>query len=201
MAINVESGNFGRCVRSEFDVRFDARTSDSGSYLFEKMISGAYLGGVGLEVLQQAAQEGFFSAAAADVLLQWQSLHNKDFDEFVSNPFVKDTVFDAVPLTDDDRRAVMALCTPVFERAALLAAVNISAAVVKTGGGRDPLYPTCVTIDGSTYYRTRSTCLKSVIEGHLRAILGARGLHYELLQIDDAPIVGAAVAGLMQDGV
>lgn len=196
--INVESGNFGRCVRSEFDVRFDARTADPGSYVFEKMISGAYLGGVGLEILRQAGEESFFSAASAAVIASWRSLHSKDFDDFVDNPFLTGTEFDAAPLTDDDRRAIIALCTPVFERAALLTAVNISAAVIKAGGGRDPLHPTCVTVDGSTYYKTRTTRFKSVVEGHLRRILGGRGLSYDLLQMADAPIVGAAVAGLMQ---
>ena len=101
-----------------------------------------------------------------------------------------------MPLADDDRRAVMALCKPVFERAALLAAINIAAAVLQTGEGADPLHPVCVTVDGSTYYRTKAVNLKSLVEAHLRDILGKRGVHYELIHIDDAPMIGAAVAGL-----
>ena len=95
-----------------------------------------------------------------------------------------------------DRLRVVELGTPVFVRAARLTAVNIAAAVLRCGEGRDPLHPVCVTIDGSTFYRTRSAEFKSRIEEALRAILGPRGIHYELVRVEEAPIVGAAVAGL-----
>jgi hexokinase len=53
-----------------------------------------------------------------------------------------------------------------------------------------------VNVDGSTYYRTRSVAFRSRIEAHLRAILEPRGIAYELVGVDDAPVIGAAVAGL-----
>ena len=49
-------------------------------------------------------------------------------------------------------------------------------------------------MDGSTYYKT--TNLKSQVEENLRHILGRRGVHFEILKIDEAPLIGAAVAGL-----
>ena len=99
--------------------------------------------------------------------------------------------------TDNDRRALLAICEPVFARAARLAAANIAAAVIRCGEGRDPLHPVCVTIDGSTYYRTRTGFFKSRVEQGLRDILGARGIHFETTFVEDAPVVGAAVAGLI----
>jgi len=66
--------------------------------------------------------------------------------------------------------------------------------VLKTGHGRSPLHPVCVTVDGSTYYKT--TALRSRVEEHVRRILGERGVHAELVRVDDAPLIGAAVAGL-----
>jgi hexokinase len=196
MAINVESGNFDGVPQSDFDRALDASLPDRGAYRFEKMISGAYLGSLALHVFRQAAAEGLFSPAAATAILALKELKNKDFDDFVDNPFLTGTAFDAVPLRDDDRRTLMALGTPVFLRAARLTAVNIAAGILRSGAGRDPLHPVCVTIDGSTYYRTRSAQLKSRIEQHLRDILHPRGLHYDLIAVDDAPIIGAAVAGL-----
>jgi len=196
MAINVESGNFDGVEPSDFDKALDASLPDCGAYRFEKMISGAYLGKLGLQVFRHAAAEGFFSPPAAVAFLGMDDLRNKDFDDFVDNPFLAGTAFDDVPLTEADRRTVAELGVPVFYRAARLAAVNIAAAVLRSGSGRDPLHPVCVTIDGSTYYRTRSAQFKSRIEAHLREILMPLGLHYDLIAVEDAPIIGAAVAGL-----
>ncbi len=196
MAINVESGNFNGVEQSDFDREMDAALPDTGVGTFEKMISGAYLGRLGLVVLQTAAREGLFSAPAAKAILAMQDLANKDFDDFVANPFQTGTAFDAVPLDDDDRRRVRDLGAPVLVRAARLTAINIAAAVIRCGEGHDSLHPVCVTIDGSTYYKTKSVQFRSRIEADLRAILEPRGIHYDLICVDDAPVIGAAVAGL-----
>jgi len=196
MAVNVESGNFGGVPQSDFDKALDKSLPDCGTYRFEKMISGAYLGSLGLKVLQHAAEDGLFSSAAATALLATREITNKDFDDFVDNPFLNGTAFDKVPFTDDDRRTVVEVGTPIFVRAARLAAINIAAAILRDGAGRDPLYPICATIDGSTYYRTRSAQFRSRIEAHLREILQPRGVFFETIAVEDAPIIGAAVAGL-----
>jgi len=196
MAINVESGGFAGIPQTEFDRVFDTTTTNPGAYTFEKMIAGAYLGGLGRAVLQAAASRGFFSPPAARALLDCAALPNMDLDEFCANPFTSFGALAKMPFNDDDRRAAMALCKPVFERAAILAAVNIAAAVLQTGDGADPLHPVAVTIDGSTYYRTKAVNLKSLVEQHLREMLNKRGVHVELLQVEDAPVIGAAVAGL-----
>jgi hexokinase len=196
MAINVESGNFGLAPRSRFDETMDAATSDPGAYTFEKMISGAYLGGVGLAILQTAARAGLFSAAVAQRLQAWQALTTMQLDDFCTNPFRESGPFAALKLSDAERRTAMELGMQAFVRAALFAAVNIAAAVLKTGAGRDPLHPVGVTIDGSTYYLAVAGVFRSHVEEHLRRILGARGVAYDLLHVENAPIIGAAVAGL-----
>ena len=38
--------------------------------------------------------------------------------------------------------------------------------------------------------------LADKVQGYLGVMLGARGLHVRCIQVDDAPIVGAAIAGL-----
>ena len=196
MAINVESGSFARAPRSRFDEAFDATTSDAGSYPFEKMIAGAYLGGLGTTVLRAAAEAGLFSPAAAAGLRACPVLANKEFDDFCHNPQRPPPALAAVPFTEDDRRAVLAIGEQVFGRAALFAAVNIAAAVIRTGAGTDPLRPVAVTIDGATYYRTVAVPFASLVQEHLRRLLAPRGLHVELLHVEEAPLIGAAVAGL-----
>lgn len=199
MAINVESGNFARAPRSHFDDLFDATTGDPGSYQFEKMIAGAYMGGLGLTVLREAATAGLFTPHAADAIIALPALGNKDLDDFCHNPFIASGALAALPFTDDDRRTAITLCTPLYARAALFATVNIAAATLKSGAGRDPLHPVCITIDGSSFYRTLTASLQSRVEEHLRRILGGHGIFYQLLHVNEAPIIGAAVAGLTSD--
>ena len=197
MVINVESGNFNGAPTSDFDTLFDASTSDPSIGRFEKMISGAYIGGLGLTVLKAAAQAGCFSNKAASALLAIDSLSTKDFDDFVANPFTTESTLARIPFTEADRRRVIALGEPLFVRAASLTAANIAAATLRSGAGYDPLHPCCITVDGSTYYRTRSAFFKSRIEAELRTILGSRGVHFEIITVDDAPMIGSAVAGLI----
>ncbi len=197
MAVNVESGSFGRAPRSRFDEQFDATTADPGAYTFEKMISGAYLGGVGLALLRRAAAAGdLFTPAAAAAIRGLPLLTTKELDDFVDNPWLAAGPLAALSLSDDDCRMLVGLARPLFERAALFTAVNIAAAVLASGMGCDPLHPVCVNIDGSTYYRTRTGSFRSRVEGHLRALLESRGLSYDLVCIEESPIIGAAVAGL-----
>jgi len=197
MVINVESGNFNGAPVSQFDTHFDATTADPGVGRFEKMISGAYIGGLGLTVLKVAAQDGLFSEKSTPALLAIDELSTKDFDNFIANPFAAEGALARIPFTEADRRNVIALGEPLFIRAASLTAANIAAAVLRSGAGRDPLHPICITVDGSTYYRTRSAFFKSRVEAKLRAILGPRGVHFEIINVHDAPMIGAAIAGLI----
>jgi hexokinase len=193
-AINVESGNFGRCPRGDVDLSFDETTANPGAYTFEKMISGAYLGGLCLHVLKAAADEGLISAAGRGVISKLTHLSTIQVDALLRNPFAAPEKPLSV-LAEEDMETALHLFTAVIERAALLAAINISAAVLKSGGGTSPLHPVCVNADGSTFYKTKG--FLSRVEEHLRRILGARGVYYDIIRVDDSPLIGAAVAGLI----
>ncbi|MFA6631971.1 MAG: hexokinase [Kiritimatiellia bacterium] len=197
MVINVESGAFRRVQQSVFDATMDAQTIDPGHYTFEKMISGAYLGWLGFTVLRAAAQAGFFSAEAAARIGAWPTLSNKHLDDFCGGQPTPDNPFLEDAFSDDDRAAVVRLCTPVYARAAVLTAVNLASAILKTGEGRDPARPVCVNVDGSTYYRTLTADFQNRVQRELAALLGPRGIAYELIRVEEAPVIGAAVAGLM----
>ena len=197
MIVNIESGGFAGAPRSDFDRAACARLKGGDEGLFEKMISGAYLGAVGRETLIAAAAEGFFSPPAAAAISEMGDLATIDFDNAVANPFTLGGALASVPMTDADRRALVQLGEPLFLRAAAFTAANISAAVLRSGAGTDPLHPVCITIDGSTYYKTRSAMFRSRVEEGLRDILGSRGVSFETLFVEDAPMIGSAVAGLV----
>ncbi|MEI7945146.1 MAG: hexokinase [bacterium] len=195
--INVESGGFSRVTQSAFDQAMDAQTNDCGHYAFEKMISGAYLGRIGFEVLKVAAKKSLFSASAVATIQAWSKLSNMDLDAFcgdkpqANNPFMVDA------FTAADRETVKQLCTPVYARAAVLTAINLASAILKTGEGKDPQRPVCVNVDGSTYYKTLTADFQNRVQQELAKLLKPRGISYDLIKVDESPVIGAAVAGLM----
>jgi hexokinase len=164
------------------------------------MIAGAYLGRIGLEILQAAAKEGFFSQAAADAILAMDTLESMHLDNFCAKfDNGKPNPLDAVFTTEEDRATARRLTTPVFERAAILTAIHLAAFIVKTGCGTDSNEPVCVCIDGSTYYKTRAINFPEVVKAELDAFLGPRNITFALtLCPDNAPMVGAAVAALLK---
>jgi hexokinase len=54
-----------------------------------------------------------------------------------------------------------------------------------------------VNVDGSTYYRTLTADFKNLVQRELKALLAPRGIAYELIKVEESPVIGAAVAGLM----
>ena len=200
MAINTESGGFNKIVQSAFDEAMDKKTSDCGSQRFEKMIAGAYLGKIGLEVFKAAARAGFFSAAARDAVQGLGALESYDLDNFCAKyDNGKPNPLDKVFTDEADRAMARRLATPVFERAAILTAVHLAAFIIKTGGGTDPSAPVCVCIDGSTYYKTRVVSFPEIVKRELDAMLGPRNISFALTVCpDDAPMIGAAVAALLK---
>ena len=199
MVINAESGGFSKLKQSTFDRAMDAKTHDAGAQVFEKMIAGAYLGRLGLEVLKAAAREGFFSDKAAKGIISLGVLESLDLDNFcASHKTDQPNPLDRIFTEETDRMIARRLATPVFERAAVLTAVHLAAFIVKTGGGTNPNSPVCVCIDGSTYYKTRTVSFPKIVQAELDAMLGPRNIAFELAVCpDDAPLVGAAVAVLL----
>ena len=201
MIINAESGAFDKAPRSKFDDAADAKTGNPGIGLLEKMIAGAYLGGVGLEIYKAAAKEGLFSKEAASALGGLGALETMDFDNFCAG-FRKegrDNVLDTIFANPDGAKMAKRLGLPVFERAAVLTAVQLAAFVIKSGEGADPSAPVAINADGSTYYKTRAIPFDATVRRELDEMLvQRRNVHYAITpQVDDAPMVGAAIAAML----
>ncbi|MBI9021473.1 MAG: hexokinase [Verrucomicrobia bacterium] len=190
--INVESGGFARCLRGPLDIKLDKQSENPGGHIFEKMLSGVYLGKLSLELLQVAARRGMFSEETAMALLELKELSWIEVNTFMYEP--NDAAGSFACCTDDDRTLLHLLVEAIIDRAALLTAANISATAIKCGSGLVADQPICINIDGSTYYKTYQ--LSEKVQRHLSSILAPRGIHYTCVHVKDAPIVGAAIAGL-----
>jgi len=193
-AINVESGGFSAFKRGASDLQLDSRSENPEGHIFEKAISGAYMGSLSLELLQVLASEDLFSDSGAAALSIMKDLSTIHIDNLTAGNGRDIGVLGSEAFTDSDREIMKNIFLGVVDRAALLTAVNIAAAVVKCGNGQDADRPVCVNIDGSTYYKTYR--LADKVQAHLKTLLGERGLHIRCIQVDDAPVIGAAIAAL-----
>jgi hexokinase len=194
--VNMESGGFNGYTGGPVDDEFDRTTKSPGVYRFEKMVSGAYLGPLGGTVLKAAAREGLFSEKTARAFAEMETPDTVAMDRFLHLPQNRNTLIGGICASEEDRAVCYRLLDSVVERAGKLAAVNISAAVMRTGAGIDPAVPAAVCADGTTFYRTHR--LRFYTRYYLKTHLEDRqGRSLRILHRDNAPLVGAAVAGLL----
>ncbi len=194
--INVESGGFGRAPRGKIDEQFDAASQSPGVNVFEKMISGAYLGPLCLMTAQVAADAGLFSDSAAEKIKALPEAGTKDVDDFMQNQRGQDLL--AATLSgagDDDIATLYCIFDCLVERAAKLTAINLSSVAIKSGKGKDPSRPLCIVAEGTTFYHLKS--LKERTEGYLKQYLeDQKHIYCEITSVEDATLKGAAIAGL-----
>ena len=202
MIINAEVGAFDKLAVSDFDTAMDAATGAPGTQRLEKMMAGAYLGPIALEIFRAAAKEGFFSARAVRALGELAALETVDLDSFGAGAAIEGRAnpLDAIFSARDDARIARRLALPVYERAAARAAVQLAAFAIKSGEGASPDAPIAINADGSTYYRTRSIPFAATVKKELDELLSKRrNIHYEIVpEVADAPMVGAGIAAMLQ---
>jgi hexokinase len=206
--VNTESGSFARGVHGGVDDGFDATMANPGRYRHEKTISGAYLGALCLYAARQAARDGLMSGATARELDKVASLDTRELNDFLLHP---DSLGNPLSVAcgraggtggagaqgaaGTDARTLYRLCDSIVERAAAMVAVNLAAVLVKTGKGMDPRYPVCIAVDGTTFWQLRT--FHARVESHMRTILRGRWERaWEIASVDDAPLLGAAIAAL-----
>jgi hexokinase len=194
--INMESGAMKLAKRGQLDVDFDATTANPGVHSFEKMISGAYLGPLGLFTLKRACEAGLFSTAVAGAIGAIDDLDTRVANDFLHYPFRDNPLAAACSRgTDEDVTTAYWILNRLVERAAKFAAINVSAAAIKSGKGTNPIRPICVLAEGTTFYQMKT--LRTRIQYYLKRHLeDHHGVYVEIVSIDHATLLGAAIAGL-----
>lgn len=194
-AINVESGGFSKSPGSKLDKQFDASTNNPSQHIFEKMISGCYLGAIISTIIKTAAKDQIFSQSANQFLEKTALFETIDISKFVDNPHHPDSPFKSNDFNEMDLSMLYFIINGYLKRAAKLTAINIASAIIKSGTGRSPLHPICINIDGSTYHKTGG--FSHLTEAFLAEILEPYNIFYRIIQVDNSPIIGAAIAGLI----
>ena len=195
--INVESGAFGKAPRGAIDKKFDKSLLNPGVNIFEKMISGAYLGPICLWTIRSAAKAKLFSSDTAERLAGINELSTKEVSDFIYNQQAGDNPLGRATTDADeqDRVTLYRLADRIIERAAKLTAINLSSVALKTGKGRNPTRPICIVAEGTTYYHL--TSLRQRVEYYLKQYLvEKKHVHYQTINVENATLIGAAIAGL-----
>jgi len=195
--VNVESGSFGKAPRGTIDLQFDKSTLNAGMSTFEKMISGAYLGPLCLTSARVAAQDGLFSKAASENLNAINQIDTKDVNDFMYRPRGDTNPLASALRAGTEQDVVTSYCLidRLVERAAKLTAINLSSVVLKSSQGDNPCSPVCIVAEGTTFYGLKS--LKARIEYYLKSYLEDKNQRfYDIVNVDNATLIGAAIAGL-----
>ncbi|MDR3120476.1 MAG: hexokinase, partial [Clostridiales bacterium] len=83
----------------------------------------------------------------------------------------------------------------LVERIAIFTAVNVTAILRKTGRGKNPNAPVCVTADGTTFYKSK--LLRGKLDHHIREFTNGRnGLYCDFVKADNGVLCGTAIAAL-----
>ena len=161
------------------------------------MISGAYLGPLCLWTVRTAAEDGLLSKNSAENLKKIKELSTKDVDDFMSYPQGKGGPLSSALKTasEEDLATAYYLIDRLIERAAKLTAINLSSVAIKSGKGQNPCRPVCIVAEGTTFYHLKS--LKQRVEYYLQDYLvNQKGIFYEIINVENATLIGAAIAGL-----
>ncbi len=195
--INIESGAFGKAPRGTIDKKFDKSLINPGVNIFEKMISGAYLGPICLRTIQAAIKEKLFSNITSEKLFAITKLSSKEVSDFMYSPQASGSPLSKVisDVNEQDGVTLYWLIDRMIERAAKLTAINLSGVAIKCGKGKNPTRPICIMAEGTTFYHLPS--FRQRVECYLRQYLvEKKSIFYEIINVENATLIGAAIAGL-----
>jgi hexokinase len=199
--INIESGGFEKAPMGIIDKQFDKTTKNPSVHTFEKMISGAYLGPLILETIKQAAKDELLSEIASERVNNLKDLTTKDVSDFLVEPKTGENPLSKILTDRGDSLAYLDfaflydLIDRMVTRAAKLTAINLSSVVLKSGKGQNPGHPVCIVAEGTTFYKLKD--FQSKVEGFLAEYLVTqKGRFYEIISVENATLIGAAIAGL-----
>lgn len=195
VVINVESGDL-KLDLGDLDIAYIKTTKNPNGYYFEKKISGAYLGGFAAFVIERAIEEGVLSQDFKARYSRIESLNTTRMSNYLEMP--NNLEYDLVKCVDgneEDAIALYRIIKAIIERAGKLTAINLSAAVLASGAGRNPRYPVVINADGTTFYKTEF--LEFYTRFYLDLILEKEfSCYYKMVNVDSSPTIGAAIAGL-----
>lgn len=204
MVINMEWGNFqsSHLPLSDYDHRLDMESLNPGEQIYEKLISGMYLGEIVRRVLCKMAEEGNLFGDTVPPKLQipfilktpdMSAMHeDTSADLKVVGDRLKD-VFEVPRSCMKTRRVVVDVCDVIATRAARLSAAGIVGILKKLGraAAGEKERKSAVAVDGGLF--EHYTKFRNCMEGALKEMLGEAYQSLVIELANDGSGVGAAL--------
>ena len=205
MIVNTEWGAFGNQGELDFmitkwDKRVDAASVNPGKQIFEKMISGMYMGEVVRQILVDLYFEGLiFVGQPVDNLLKQGRFYTKYVSEIESDPVGQFTLARAAledlgmeSVEDEDCSALRYVCESVSRRAGFMVSAGITA-LLKKMDYKDVV----VAIDGSVFrYHPH---FPNIMKSRIAQLMGI-DYKFDLMLSTDGSGRGAALVAAVLKG-
>ncbi|MCD8225101.1 MAG: hypothetical protein LUC99_09725 [Clostridiales bacterium] len=196
MIVNIESGGYGKVAQGYFDQMLDRESEKPGEQLYEKMISGAYLGRILYLALKQAMEDGLFSEEFSGRFREVNDIPTYQMNEFLTFPYGNGILAGCTAGNEEDCQELYAIVDAVIERAAYLVAMGLGAVLKKIDKGKLPTRPVCIIAEGTTFYKLK--LFGSKLDYYVRSYINDElGYYCEFRERDNATLVGTAAAALM----
>ncbi|CAI0474735.1 unnamed protein product [Linum tenue] len=200
MVINMEWGNFksSHLPLTEFDNSLDGDSLNPGEQIFEKLISGMYLGEIVRRALLKMAEEASFfgetvpSKLKVPFILRTPDMSAMHHDTSSDLKVVASKLKDILEITSTSlktRKVIVEVCNIIATRGSRLAAAGVVAILRKMG---EVQQKTVIAMDGGLYehYNEYSKCL----ENTLTELLGEEvSKTVEVIHANDGSGIGAAL--------
>ncbi|KAL6738078.1 hypothetical protein Aduo_011666 [Ancylostoma duodenale] len=203
MIINMEWGAFGddgclSFVYTDYDREIDQKSINPAKHLFEKMISGMYMGELVRIILELLARKGVLFKGDYDAISKRECFTTKNVSEVETEmeeggkargfPKTREilTGCGVKTITDEDCHHVAYICTVVSTRAAYLTA----AAVAQVLNRMKRPYKVTVGVDGSVY--RFHPFFKRLLDEKIGNLV-QKEVQYQLMLSKDGSGIGAAV--------
>ncbi|XP_055802184.1 hexokinase-2-like [Solanum dulcamara] len=205
MVINMEWGNFlsSHLPVTEYDQNLDVESLNPGEQIYEKMISGMYLGEILRRVLCRMAEEASLFGDYVPpklknpFILRTPDMSTMHHDESADLKVVGNKLKDILEVPNSTlktRKIVVELCDIITSRGARLSAAGIVGILKKLG--RDTLKDvekqrSVIAVDGALF--ERYTKFRNCLEGTMKELLGDAADSIVIELSNDGSGVGAAL--------
>ncbi len=202
MAYNAESGGFDRLRFTVVDDQLDAASDHPGKQRLEKMVSGRYLGEVARRVLWTGHGScGLEFIGQCDALRKPYGLSSQDVSLFIGDTTEElehikrwlEAVAPNASTTTAERHFIREVAVLAANRSATLAAATYAGFLQRIDPGKSKKH--CIGINGSLYEKMPG--FAGSIKKALQDKGGWGGSQLNFLVVDEAPLVGAAIAAAL----
>jgi hexokinase len=191
MIVNMEWGGFNQLKTNIYDDVLDRASLNAGKQLFEKMVSGMYLGEIARLVIVELMEQGLlFRGTSLSAFSKGYALTTEHLSMMAQgSDFFSD--FGLRDVSETDRRTIREICSIISTRSAKLAGVAIAAVVTWMDAKLESEHT--IAIDGSLFEKYPG--FQDQMTDILHDLFGDRGARIKLELAKDGSGIGAAIIG------